>query len=228
MSEVCGYVYMTMNMLNNNYYIGQHKAKRFDKSYYGSGVAITNAIKKYGRNNFKVFIIKWCKNIDILNADEEKYVAMFLSEKACYNIGSGGNCTNRGIKMSGKNKELLRERMKLTRWSDETRERTINTLKKIRDTPEYSKEQSEKMKRIWADRKKDYNGVIDSDKWYIKKGCYVNGKMVRCKETNMIYKSAQEAICMTGCSRAIYNVLHGRAKTANGLHWEYVKQEGAI
>lgn len=50
-----GYIYKTTNLINNKIYIGQHKVKeeKIDNSYYGSGKLIIQAIKKYGKENFK-------------------------------------------------------------------------------------------------------------------------------------------------------------------------------
>jgi group I intron endonuclease len=43
-------IYKTTNILNGNYYIG--KDSRNNPHYYGSGLALKSAIKKYGKNNF--------------------------------------------------------------------------------------------------------------------------------------------------------------------------------
>ena len=43
-------IYKTTNLLNQNYYIG--KDSRNNPHYYGSGLALKSAIKKYGKNNF--------------------------------------------------------------------------------------------------------------------------------------------------------------------------------
>ena len=45
-------VYKVTNILNGKYYIGVHKSKDPCDSYMGSGKAIKEAIKKYGKENF--------------------------------------------------------------------------------------------------------------------------------------------------------------------------------
>lgn len=51
-------------------------------------------------------------------------------------------------------------------------------------------------------------------------------KKVRCAETGVIYKSANEAAVATGLNKgALYCVLNGKCKTAGGYHWEYVEEE---
>jgi hypothetical protein len=53
-----GYIYITTNLINNKKYIGQHKSKSFDLNYLGSGKLIVEAIKKYGKDNFKTEVIE--------------------------------------------------------------------------------------------------------------------------------------------------------------------------
>ena len=49
------YIYRTTNLINGKTYIGQHK--RRPGRYFGSGLLLKNAIKKYGKENFKVEIL---------------------------------------------------------------------------------------------------------------------------------------------------------------------------
>ena len=47
-----------------------HKGNEIDLSYYGSGVVIQNAVKKYGKENFSVEILHWCSTPDELKMME--------------------------------------------------------------------------------------------------------------------------------------------------------------
>jgi group I intron endonuclease len=46
------YVYLITNIINGKKYIGSSRKPQIDENYYGSGKAIKDALKKYGKNNF--------------------------------------------------------------------------------------------------------------------------------------------------------------------------------
>jgi len=90
--NVIGYIYMTTNLINGKIYIGQHRKTYFDKKYFGSGKAIQNALKKYGKENFKVKILYWVKTIKRLEEAERLFIELYDStnKKIGYNITYGG------------------------------------------------------------------------------------------------------------------------------------------
>ena len=54
-----GYIYLTTNLINGKKYIGRRKSNKFlGESYLGSGTHLKNAVKKYGRENFRVDLIE--------------------------------------------------------------------------------------------------------------------------------------------------------------------------
>lgn len=87
-----GIIYKTTNLVNGRIYIGQHwcDTDEFD-GYLGSGVSLTNAIKRYGRNNFKRETLRVCDTQLQLDAWEMLYIKKFDSanKKIGYNILSG-------------------------------------------------------------------------------------------------------------------------------------------
>jgi group I intron endonuclease len=82
-----GYIYITTNLINEKRYIGQHKSINWNSNYYGSGVALKQAIKKYGKENFTCFPLAWAWNKKELNQLEMEYIAHYKPE---YNITKGG------------------------------------------------------------------------------------------------------------------------------------------
>jgi len=59
-NQIYHLVYLTTNLINNKIYIGVHSTYNLDDGYLGSGIGIKNAIKKYGKQNFKRQIIHYC------------------------------------------------------------------------------------------------------------------------------------------------------------------------
>lgn len=126
------YIYRITNKINGKNYIGQHKYKKLNDKYMGSGIHIKRAIKKYGIENFKKEILEFnIPDIDLANDWEQMYILFERAKgKAEYNIANGGN----GIgTVSEETKRKLSEALKGRQaWnkgkhlSEETK-RNINT-----------------------------------------------------------------------------------------------------
>ena len=88
-----GYIYETTNLINGKKYIGQKKSNIFlNENYLGSGKILNQAIKKYGKENFKVKLIEKCNSRDELNEREIYWISYYnaVNDKEYYNIGAGG------------------------------------------------------------------------------------------------------------------------------------------
>lgn len=99
-----GYVYQTLNILNNKIYVGQHKSEFYDSKYYGSGKYLKRAIKRYGIENFTNKILEWCNTKEELNDREIYWIKKLKSrnKKIGYNITEGGEGTYGFSGMEGK------------------------------------------------------------------------------------------------------------------------------
>ena len=88
--KVFGIVYITTCLVNGKVYIGQTIHWQ-DKSYLGSGVALCEAVKKYGRNKFKRKILKVCYNQRQLDAWEMIMIRKYNStdKSIGYNVLPG-------------------------------------------------------------------------------------------------------------------------------------------
>lgn len=99
-----GYVYMTTNLINGKQYIGQHAYSVFNENYKGSGTYLTNAVKKYGIENFKTELIEWCETQERLDERERYWIAFYNAVESddFYNLATGGTNGNprRGTKFS--------------------------------------------------------------------------------------------------------------------------------
>jgi len=85
-------IYKTTNIINNKIYIGQTCRKERIDEYFGSGVKISLALKKYGKESFKKEIIDTANSLDELNEKEIYWINFFESYKDSvgYNIELGG------------------------------------------------------------------------------------------------------------------------------------------
>lgn len=86
-------VYRVTNKLNNRVYVGVHKTADINDRYFGSGVAISAAIKKYGEANFEKETLAVFDNADEMFAMEAEIVnEAFVVDKTTYNMQLGGGC----------------------------------------------------------------------------------------------------------------------------------------
>lgn len=91
------YIYKIKNKINNKIYIGQStKNANESKTYFGSGILIEKAIKKYGIENFEKTILLECSDKTELNEKEKYYILKYKSNIIGYNISDGGNGGNLG------------------------------------------------------------------------------------------------------------------------------------
>lgn len=94
-------LYKTTNLKNKKFYIGVHTTEdeffgtdKWKDPYVGSGNAIWNALKKYGRDSFKVEILEYFPDEKSAYDAEAKLVTeKWLTEntKKVYNINVGGS-----------------------------------------------------------------------------------------------------------------------------------------
>lgn len=49
------YIYIIINKINGKTYIGQHKYKKLNDNYMGSGILLAKAKKKYGIKDWNAF-----------------------------------------------------------------------------------------------------------------------------------------------------------------------------
>lgn len=89
-----GYIYETTCIPTGKKYIGMHKWSKdtIDPNYFGSGLYIKRAIKKYGKKNFTCKIIEWCASREELLEREKYYISVTKApiNEDYYNIEDGG------------------------------------------------------------------------------------------------------------------------------------------
>lgn len=89
------YVYQITNLVNNKKYIGKHHGE-LDDDYYGSGTLIKDAIKKYGKENFRKDILYIANSEKEAYEKEAEFIELFdaVNNPEYYNIAPGGEYTH--------------------------------------------------------------------------------------------------------------------------------------
>lgn len=154
------YIYKTTNLINNKVYIGKSE-KEFDGTYYGSGVILHKAIKKYGKSNFTVDIIEKCKNITELN-EREKYWIKYYSNYS-YNLAEGGTGGNTIKHFSNKRLEQYKLKLSKVRMGHIVTQKTRDKISKANKGRLMGDRDSIKqsIKELW----KDPNSVYNSEEY---------------------------------------------------------------
>ncbi len=127
-----GITYLTQNQANGKIYIGQ--TIKDNPDYLGSGVQIVNAVKKYGKENFKRETLETCYSRKELDESEIYWIDFFgfPNNDSLYNVVAGGGS------ISGYT------------FSEETKNKISNSLKgkyKKEDHPNYGSKRGEETKK---------------------------------------------------------------------------------
>jgi len=85
------FLYETTNIVNGKIYRGKHSTKNIDDGYLGSGLLLSRAIKKYGKQNFTRRIVQYFNSESELNEAEKQFITEdFVELTANYNLAIGG------------------------------------------------------------------------------------------------------------------------------------------
>lgn len=146
------YIYRITNKINGKTYIGQHKYKKLNDNYMGSGKLLWRAYRKYGFENFeKEILYSRIQYKETVDAMERFAIAKERAlGKAEYNIADGGNGGNLGEEVNKK----ISEAQKGRHPSEETIRKRSEAMKGHKVSEETRKKISEANK-----------GRIISDEW---------------------------------------------------------------
>jgi hypothetical protein len=142
MEKKFNFVYITTNLINNKRYIGDHATNNLNDNYLGSGLGIHNAIKKYGKKNFKKEILEFFSSKKEAYESQEKYISEYntLKPNGYNNNKRGGygitglNSEQKSLKLSkaNKGKKISEEHKNAIRLFMSTFKHTEETKQKLR------------------------------------------------------------------------------------------------
>ena len=144
------YTYMVTNKINGKVYVGSHcwKGEGIDPNYYGSGTAITRAVKKYGKENFQVEVLYYYNTIEECRQDEERILTEY-NVRDCphsYNLKNSAMGGDKGRKLSDETRKKMSQASK--------GENNPMYGKRGKDSPWYGKHLSEEHKQKIAQASK--------------------------------------------------------------------------
>ena len=138
-----GYIYLTVDTLKNQVYVGKRQKSEYDSKYLGSGAIIKNIIKKR-KETLKNYVLEWCETKEELYQAEKDWIKLFREEcgDRCLNIADGGEggCTD---EMKDKISLTVTEYFK----NPENRKKTSDATKEAMNSPEIRQRYLEGLKK---------------------------------------------------------------------------------
>ena len=124
-----GFIYLTTCTVNGKIYIGKHEGSDKDK-YLGSGELFSRAVKKYGKENFKREILRYCFTEHELRIWEYVLIKKYNSQDLSigYNIADGDVNTS---EFNPAKLPQVREKIRKSHIGKKTKPRSEETKQKI-------------------------------------------------------------------------------------------------
>lgn len=135
------FIYKTTHVETGKFYIGKHATRNVNDGYIGSGKILSYAIRKYGKEAFKIEHLAYCSSMAELNQLEQEYVTKELVEDPmCFNMKLGGHggwdhVSRKGSMLSEETRRKMSEahlgkpRPKRGPMSDEEKKRRSDALR---------------------------------------------------------------------------------------------------
>lgn len=212
-----GYIYLTENLINHKKYIGKKSSKKFlGTKYLGSGKILTQAVNKYGKENFTVTMLDTAENLEELNQKEIYYISKYNAQENTnfYNISKGG--LDGGPLFKGH------------KHTDETKQKISNKVKGTKNGF-YGKHHSEECKKIMSEKRKQR---ITSDETRLKmsearKGIkFTEDHKRKISEAQRGEKSNNWGKTLSSeVKQKISNTVHNQIWLNNGIHCIRVPKE---
>jgi hypothetical protein len=85
------FIYKTVNLITNKFYVGMHSTHNLEDGYLGSGKILKYSVNKYGAENHQLEILEFSEDKEKLAAREKELVNEdILKDPLCMNLKIGG------------------------------------------------------------------------------------------------------------------------------------------
>lgn len=207
-------IYQISNTVNGKIYIGAHSTENINDSYMGSGIAIRQAIKKYGAENFVKDILHVFDTREEMYEKEREIVSLdFINRPDTYNMGVGG----RGAPMaligwSEEQRKLISLNTGVVMRSPEMRIRLSVAHTGKKQSTETRLKKSQTNKALYHGSAMDRTGttLTEAHKKRISKPVSING---------VVYESGSVAASALGLSRSGFDY---RLKSDKYPDWMFI------
>ena len=206
-------IYLLTNNINGKMYVGQHGTDNLEDDYMGSGVAIREAIKEYGKKNFSKEILCYCVDRKDACQKEIEYIEKLDTTHNGYNITKGGE----GL-LGYRQKTESIQRMVLSRkrfYQDHPEAKAKLGHPRYGEANPFFGHKLSKEHIALLTRTRIAAITGDNNP---------SAKRVVCVETGEVFGNAKAGARKMGNRNdpsQIIKVCRGRLKTAHGYHWEY-------
>jgi group I intron endonuclease len=218
-------IYKVINLINNKFYVGQDSKN--NPKYYGSGLLINHAIKKYGKNNFVKEIIEYCYTLEELNEREVYWIEKLhaTDRNIGYNITKGGYGSGDVFKNHPNREEILKKIS--TSHADVSGEKnpmfgkkhTEETINKIKDKQrDWLNKNNGKLPEYLIQIFKEQRKGVGNSRYINKKVQQFTLDGVLVKEWKDFIEIKESGIFNEKC---VSRVCRGINKTHNNYYWKW-------
>lgn len=153
-------IYLIININNGKSYIGKHSTNNIEDNYFGGGIYLNRAVKKYGKENFRKEILEFC-NENELNKKEIMWIQKLNTQKPNgYNLTIGGDGGDTYSLLSKEEKIRFREKCSKINKGRKFSEEHKQKMRKPKQEDHKQKlrkpkceEHRRKMKEAWKKRR---------------------------------------------------------------------------